>query len=114
MALAIGLALATPLDGFAGFITFSDAGDTTPASIQSRVDDFRAALGNPNNGNAPGSLSGGRREINWDGGGATNTAPAGTPFAGFQNIRGALFTTPGTGFAQVPAGDVDDLFNQPS
>jgi hypothetical protein len=25
-----------------------------------------------------------------------------TPFNGFQNIRGALFTTPGTGFIQAP------------
>ena len=31
-----------------------------------------------------------------------------------QNIRGALFATPGTGFAQVPADQVDDLFSQPS
>ena len=32
---------------------------------------IRAALGNPNNANNPGPISGGRREINWDGGGAT-------------------------------------------
>src|SRR6059036_281748 len=38
------------------------------ASIQSSVDAFRAALGNPNNGNNPGPLLDGRREINWDGG----------------------------------------------
>jgi hypothetical protein len=71
-------------------------------SIQSNVDAFRNKLGEPDNANAPGPLSSGRREINWDGGGATTAAPAGTPFAGFQNIRGALFTTPGTGFLQTP------------
>src|SRR5213593_4222010 len=43
------------------------------ASIQSSVDAFRGALGNPNNGNTLGSLASGRREINWDGGGANNT-----------------------------------------
>lgn len=72
------------------------------AVIQSAVDTFRARLGGVNNGNAPGTI-GGRREINWDGAPGTTTAsPAGTPFAGFQNIRGALFTTPGTGFLQTP------------
>ena len=33
------------------------------------VDAFRTALGDPNNGNNPGPLASGRREINWDGGG---------------------------------------------
>jgi hypothetical protein len=73
-----------------------------PASIQGVVDAFRFILGDPNNGNSPGPLGSGRREINWDGGGATTASPAGTPFAGFQNTRGALFTTPGTGFLQTP------------
>ena len=40
--------------------------------------------------------------VNWDGGGATTSATAGASFAGFQTIRGALFTTPGTGFTQSP------------
>jgi hypothetical protein len=114
IALAAALALATPVSGFAGFLTFSDAGDDTPASIQATVNQFRTALGDPNNANAPGPLPGGRREINWDGGGANVIAQAGTPFAGFQIIRGALFATPGTGFAQVPADQVDDLFGTPS
>jgi hypothetical protein len=95
------------------------------ASIQSTVDAFRAALGNPNNGNAPGPLVGGRREINWDGGGNNQaTAVAGNPFAGFQITRGALFTTPdGNGFVQAPAsadpvmfppGGMAGLFNNPT
>ena len=69
------------------------------------MDQFRGNLGNPNNGNAAGPLAGGRREINWDGGGAVGGAQAGTPFAGFQSNRGALFTTPGTGFLQTPLND---------
>lgn len=72
-------------------------------SIQSTVDQFRSELGDPNNANAPGPLPSGRREINWDGAPGTNVAaPAVTPFLGFQNIRGAVFTTPGTGFLQTP------------
>jgi hypothetical protein len=114
IALAAALALATPVSGFAGFLTFSAGGDDTPASIQPTVDQFRTALGVPNNGNAPGPLPDGRREINWDGGGVNVIASAPTPFAGFQNIRGALLATPGTGFAQVPADQVDDLFGNPS
>ena len=84
---------------------FQAAGPTT-ASIQSSVDQYRATVGAPNNGNGPSALVG-RREINWDGGSTTNetTAVAGNPFAGFLVTRGALFTTPdGTGFVQAPAG----------
>jgi hypothetical protein len=82
-------------------ITFS-VGGSTAGSIQSTVDAFRTALGDPNNGNASGPLAGGRREINWDGGGSDATAPGGTPFNVFLNIRGGQFTTPGTGFVQAP------------
>jgi hypothetical protein len=89
-------------------------------SIQSAVDAFRAALGEPNNGNAPGPLASGRREINWDGGGAneTTTAPV-TPFNVFLNSRGGQFTTPGTGLSQAPPsggpeGGLAGLFDNPS
>lgn len=84
--------------------TFSVGGDATTGSIQATVDAFRAALGDPNNGNA-GPQPSGRREINWDGGGppvVNGTAPA-TPFTVFQNTRGATFTTPGTGLTQAAA-----------
>lgn len=83
------------------------------AGLQSVVDAFRAALGAPNNGNAPGPLADGRREINWDGGGA-NTTPSGTPFNFFQNIRGALFTTPGTGFLQAPDEGLATALSNPT
>ncbi len=84
-----------------------------PAAIQGVVDLFRGDLGNPNNGNNPGPLTVGRREINWDGGG-TATSPAGTPFAGFQLTRGALFTTPGTGFVQAPPSGLATFFSNPT
>ena len=74
---------------------FQAAGPTAN-SIQSTVDAFRAALGDPNNGNA-GPLASGRREINWDGGGNNNTTtPPVTPFDVFLNTRGARFTTRGS------------------
>jgi hypothetical protein len=105
------------------FVIFQAAGPTA-ASIQSTVDAYRLALGDPNNGNLPGQLSG-RREINWDGGSTTNlnTVVAGSTFTGFQATRGALFTTPGTGFVQAPAaadpvqfppGGLAGLFNNPT
>jgi hypothetical protein len=90
-------------------ITFSASGaDTT--SIQTEVDAFRAALGSPNNANNAGPLASGRREINWDGGGSLDTSVAGTPFTGFQNTRGATFTTPGTGFVQAPTSGLATQF----
>jgi hypothetical protein len=92
----------TVIPARAGFDVFSVGGDGTPASIQAQVDAFRAALGNPNNANNPGPLGGGRREINWDGGGATTAASSGATLTAFQNTRGATFTTPGTGFLQTP------------
>jgi len=83
-------------------IVFQAAGPTAE-SIQSSVDAFRAALGEPNNGNAPGPLDNGRREINWDGGGGVDvtTEPV-TPFDVFLDTRGGQFITPGTGLSQAP------------
>ena len=85
----------------ADFTEFS-VGGSDPASIQATVDAFRAALGSPNNANNPGPIVGGRREINWDGGGAVTAAVSGSTLTAFQNTRGATFTTPGTGFLQTP------------
>jgi len=106
--------------------TVFQAAGPTAVSIQSAVDQYRVALGVQNNGNNPGPLLPGRREINWDGGSTTNltTAVAGNPFSGFLITRGALFTTPdGTGFVQAPAsadpilfppGGLAGLFNNPA
>ena len=98
---------------------FQAAGPTS-AAIQGTVDAYRAALGDPNNGNAPGPLASGRREINWDGGGGVDaTTPPVTPFNVFLNTRGGQFTTPGTGLSQAPpAGGPQNglagLFNNPT
>jgi hypothetical protein len=79
------------------------AAGTTAEAIQSTVDAFRAALGEPNNANDPGPLPEGRREINWDGGGADETTtPPVTPFDVFLSTRGAQFTSPATGLTQAP------------
>jgi hypothetical protein len=70
------------------------------AAIQAAVTSFRADLGEPNNGNTAGSQAGGRREVNWDGGGVN--APAQifqNPQTNFQ-ARGSIFTTPGTAMEQ--------------
>jgi hypothetical protein len=85
-------------------VFFEVGGSAQTSSIQATVDAFRAALGDPNNGNAPGPLASGRREINWDGGGPPVDAngPGGTPFNVFLNTRGGQFITDGTGFLQAP------------
>lgn len=82
-------------------------------SIRDEVDQFRAALGGANNGNAPGPLAGGRREINWDGGGSTATSIGGTPFDVFLNTRGGRFRTDGAGFLQAPASGIGEFFGNP-
>jgi|KBSMisStaDraftv2_1062788.scaffolds.fasta_scaffold07692_6 hypothetical protein len=95
--------------------TVFQAAGTSAASIQSTVDQFRAALGVTNNGNNPGQASG-RREINWDGGSPTNAATSlsGTPLTAFLNTRGANITTRGSGFVQAPASGLADTFGNSS
>jgi hypothetical protein len=112
--LTVGVIVLLQTTAHAASVIFSGAG-SGPAGIQATVDAFRAAVGNPNNGNAPGPLASGRREINWDGGGTAIT-PGGTPFSAFQDIRGALFSTPGSGFTQAPAaaGGLDVAFGNPA
>jgi hypothetical protein len=94
-------------------VVFQAAGPSI-ASIQSTVDQYRLALGDPNNGNNPGPIVGGRREINWDGGGSTATSPGGTPFTVFLNSRGALMKTPGSGFVQAPLDGLVATFGNPT
>lgn len=95
-------------------IVFSAAG-ADAAAVTPAVNNFRAALGGVNNGNTLGSVGSGRREINWDGGGAATTLSA-TPFAGFNTgvPRGAVFTTPGTGFVQAPPAGLATQFMNPT
>jgi hypothetical protein len=93
-------------------LVFQAAGPSV-ASIQSMVDAYRAALGNPNNGSDGISHDAGRREINWDGGNPaiTTTSPGVTPFDVFLVGRGARFTTPGTGFVQAATTGLATTFN---
>ena len=81
----------------------SSASGDNPAAISSTVDAYRVSLGalNPN---TIGSFGSGRREINWDGVPDAFSAPNNLP-ANFFNVnspRGAVFSTPGSGF-QVSA-----------
>ena len=88
-----------------------EASGANAAAIQAAVDQFRADLGGPNNGNAAGTQPGGRREINWDGGGAAATPTLDpSPMTRFAN-RGATFFTDGTGFeiSGAPAPLLEEL-----
>ena len=100
----------TSLDALAGENTTADfvapvvfqAAGPSVAAIQSTVNEFRNALGNPN-GNTLAEVADGRREINWDGAAPTDaTTPPVNPFNTFRNTRGAQFTTPGIGLSQAP------------
>ena len=81
------------------FLTFESAG-ATPASITPTRDAFRAAIGGGVVAGANGSFGGVRREINWDGVPNERSDPFPLP-ADFFNVnspRGAVFSTPGSGF----------------
>lgn len=83
-------------------VIFSASG-ANPAAVQGTVDSFRTAVGTLNP-NVAGSFASGRREINWDGVPDSLAAPNNLP-ANFFNVnspRGAVFSTPGSGF-QVSA-----------
>jgi hypothetical protein len=110
----------TPKD-FVPPVVFQAAGPTAD-SIQSTVDAFRDALGDPNGNNPPPLDRSGRREINWDGANPPNvldTTPPVTPFNTFLNTRGSQFTTPGIGLSQAPLsggpqGGLAELFHNPT
>lgn len=115
-------AQSTDSKGLVAPMIFQAAGPSVDSmhSIQSTVDAFRAALGEPNNANSPGPLTEGRREINWDGGGNNDmTDEPVTPFNVFLNTRGGQFTTLGVGLSQAPPsggmqGGLVGLFNNPT
>ena len=84
---------------------------TATGTIATKVDEYRALLGEPKNGgNVPGPAASGRREVNWEGvNGAnlnSNTFP-GDFFAATTKL-GMLLTTPGTGL-RVSNTDFSDI-----
>ena len=91
-----------PVTTSAAPVVFSTAG-ANAAAIQAQVDAFRSQLGTLNP-NVAGSFGSGRREINWDGVPDALSAPNNLPanFFNSNSPRGAVFSTPGTGF-QVSA-----------
>lgn len=81
---------------------------STPADIAGAIAAFRAEIGGGNNGvstNDGPTFPGGRREINWDAAALPVDMPA--DFFNNNSKRGAVFSTPGTGF-RVSANSADD------
>jgi hypothetical protein len=102
LTLLLGLFALVPGLAFGGAIVRTATGPS-PASIQAAVDQFRVDLGSANNG-VGGTFPSGHREINWDGVPDTVSAPNNFPanFFNSNSPRGAVFSTPGSGF-QVSA-----------
>ena len=81
------------------FSTF-EAMAANPAGLTPIRDAFRSAIGGGNAAGANGSFGGVRREINWDGVPDARSDPNLLPadFFNTTSPRGAVFSTPGTGF----------------
>lgn len=107
-AAACSLCLASGACAAPVFVTFEAAG-ANAASITPTRDAFRSAIGGGTAAGANGSFGGLRREINWDGvpdvRADANPLPA--DFFNVNSPRGAVFSTPGTGFlVSANAGQV--------
>lgn len=89
---------------------------TGSGDLTATVADFRAVLGDPNNGGAAGSQPAGRREVNWDGVPAAFTNNAAFPgdFFNTRSTRGIVFSTSGAGFrvSDNSVSDVDGSYAQ--
>jgi len=102
---------------FSGFTVFEAAG-ANPAAITATRDAFRTSVGGGTTAGANGSFGGLRREINWDGVPDMFSDPNALP-ANFFNVnspRGAVFSTPGTGFlvSANSGGSTPILFGFPN
>ena len=112
-----GLMLASTASAVPVVVTFEAAGANAAAITPTR-DAFRSAVGGGIVAGANGSFGGLRREINWDGVPDARADPNPLP-ANFFNVtspRGAVFSTPGSGFLVSANGDgsVPVLFGFPS
>jgi hypothetical protein len=111
------LLVAATTQARAGFTVFEAAGPDA-ASITATRDAFRAAVGGGTAAGANGSFGGLRREINWDGVPPSLSDPNLMPadFFNANSPRGAVFSTPGTGFlVSANAGlSTPPLFGFPS
>jgi hypothetical protein len=78
--------------------------------IEAAVDDFRALLGDPNNGTAPGEHATGRREINWDAvpAAVTNVVNFPNRFFNVKSPRGLVYD-PGTRGLEVSDRSFTDI-----
>ena len=89
---------------------------TGSGDVTATVADFRAVLGDPNNGGTAGSQSAGRREVNWDGVPAAFTNNAAFPgdFFNTRSTRGIVFSTTGSGLrvSDNAVSDVDASYAQ--
>lgn len=103
-ALSLAVLGCIPTHSSAAPVIRSVGGDATPASITAARDQFRLDLGGGTTAGSAGSFGGLRREINWDGVPDGFSAPNSLPgnFFNVNSPRGAVFSTPGTGF-QVSA-----------
>lgn len=99
LVLAAAVLALTATPARAAFITFEAAG-ATAAGIAPARDAFRAAVGGGTVAGANGSFGGLRREINWDGvpDAFADASPLPGNFFNANSPRGAVFSTPGTGF----------------
>jgi hypothetical protein len=98
--LGFALHLASSPNARAAANVFSDVG-LSPASIQDKVDEFRASLGGVDNGVGGGPFTTGFRNINWDGVPdmfASINTPLPGNFFNANSPRGLVMQTLGAGF----------------
>jgi hypothetical protein len=115
--LALAVFMIASIEARAGFIVFEGAGANAAAITPAR-DAFRTAVGGGTVAGANGDFGGLRREINWDGVPDALSDPNNLP-ANFFNTtspRGAVFSTPGTGFlvSANAGGSVPIVFGFPN